>query len=409
VICEQSAELGRVAGPTAPTSSDDASGILLVTEVFPPAIGGSAVLFENIYSRLAGRVVVLTDGTGSAPSGRGEPNGPEIVRRPIAWNHWGILSVQGFQHYRRVASEISSLRPARHAIIHCARAVPEGLAALLAARRRGFRYLCWTLGEEVDYAMTSRELTFTMKRVLAGAAGIITISRRRARMLESLGVHSGKIHVVYPGVDATRFRPDVDGMAIRRKFSASGETLLLSVGRLQRRKGHDLAIAAVAALRASLPGLRYVIVGDGDERSRLEALVLHHGLRDHVTFAGEVAAEDLPGYFAACDIFLLPNRAEGAEVEGFGIVFLEAAAAERPVIGGRSGGVAEAVQDGETGFLVGGDDVHELAAAIRRLATSRETRRRMGVAGRCRVLHGFTWDRAAAAVAELHAQLTTSS
>ena len=142
-------------------SPNDGSRILLVTQVFPPAIGGSAVLFENIYSRIAGRVVVLTDGTGSRPAGRLAANGLEIVRQPIAWNDWGILSARGFRHYRRVASAISALRPGPPGIVHCARAVPEGLAALLASRRRAFRYLCWTLGEEVDYAMTSRELTFT--------------------------------------------------------------------------------------------------------------------------------------------------------------------------------------------------------------------------------------------------------
>jgi phosphatidylinositol alpha-1,6-mannosyltransferase len=153
------------------------------------------------------------------------------------------------------------------------------------------------------------------------------------------------------------------------------------------------------------PVLRYVIVGDGDERARLEALVGHHGLRDRVTFVGEVPGGDLPGYYAACDIFLLPNRIDDGDVEGFGIVFLEAAAAGKPTVGGRSGGVPEAVEDGTTGLLVSGTDVQELSAAIRRLATSATARDRMGRAGRARVLSGLTWERAADQVGELHRRL----
>jgi phosphatidylinositol alpha-1,6-mannosyltransferase len=125
-------------------------------------------------------------------------------------------------------------------------------------------------------------------------------------------------------------------------------------------------------------------------------------LNDCVTFVGEVSRDELPRYYAAADIFVHPNRVDGADVEGFGMVFLEAAAAGLPTIGGASGGVPEAVEDGQTGFLVRGTDATELAATIRTLAESPEMRRRLGAAGRMRVRRQFNWDDATARLSAVH-------
>jgi phosphatidylinositol alpha-1,6-mannosyltransferase len=127
-----------------------------------------------------------------------------------------------------------------------------------------------------------------------------------------------------------------------------------------------------------------------------------------VTFIGEVAAELLPQYYAACDVFVLPNRVEQGDVEGFGIVFLEAAASGKPTVGGRSGGVPEAMADGVTGLLVGGTDVEELAATIERLMDSEPLRRSLGEAGRLRAVKEFSWESAAQRVSARHERLTNS-
>ncbi len=247
-----------------------------------------------------------------------------------------------------------------------------------------------------------------MTRVYRNAATNIVNSRNTGRLLEALGVPAERIHVAYPGVDATRFRPDIEGSDIRRRFAAQGETVLLSVGRLQRRKGHDLAIRAISRLDRSAP-VQYLIAGDGDERQRLEALARERGVAERVHFLGEVRAADLPRYYAACDIFLLPNRIDtDGDIEGFGIVFLEAASTERPAIGGRSGGVPEAIADGETGVLVSGTDEEELTSAIQRLAASESLRRAMGTAGRQRVRREFTWERAAETVRAIHVAVASA-
>jgi phosphatidylinositol alpha-1,6-mannosyltransferase len=367
-------------------SMANAPGILLLSELFPPAIGGSAVLFGEIYSRLGDiPVTVLSEGVGI----------PE----------WGIRNPRALWHYLRLALRLKMA--ARSATtIHCGRALPEGVAAWLRRRSGGPRYACWAHGEDIATALTSRELTFLMRRVYAGAAVVFANSLNTRRMLRELGIAEDRLEIVYPGVDTQRFRPDIDASEIRQRIAPRGETVLLSVGRLQTRKGHDLMIQAVRRLtsRHHRP-LRYVIVGDGPERARLEALVDQCGVREYVNFSGEVPAQQLPQYYAACDVFVLPNRVEQADVEGFGIVFLEAAASGKPAVGGRSGGVPEAVADGVSGLLVSGTDVEELAATIGQLMDSESLRRSLGEAGRDRAVREFGWEAAAARVSSIHRRM----
>jgi phosphatidylinositol alpha-1,6-mannosyltransferase len=383
--------------------------VLLLTELFPPDVGGSPVLFEAVYSRLKNTpVTVLAFSRAGAPpvaARRGE-TGLTVVRRPLSTTHWGILDPKGVSNHLRVAWEARRLGSRGDVIVHCGRALPEGVAAWLSRHVGGPQYICWAHGEDIATANQSREFTWLMTQVYRRAAANIANSRSTAGMLEALGITPDRIHIVYPGVDVHRFRPQNDGSEIRARFAADGRVILLSVGRLQRRKGHDLAIEAVSRLPSGLP-VSYLIVGDGAERARLEELVAQHRLQDRVHFLGEVQPRDLPLYYAACDVFLLPNRIDNGDVEGFGIVFLEAAATGRPAIGGRSGGVPEAVLDRETGVLVSGTDAGELAATIQDLASSRAKREAMGVAGRDRVCRSFTWERAAAEVSTVHAQIAS--
>jgi phosphatidylinositol alpha-1,6-mannosyltransferase len=208
--------------------------------------------------------------------------------------------------------------------------------------------------------------------------------------------------VIYPGVDAQRFRPEVDGAAdLRRSLARDDEILMLTVGRLQARKGHDLVLKALGSLPAGSPVVRYAVVGDGPDGPRLKALAADLGLLSRVHFVGVVPPEALPAYYAAADIFIHPTRVEGEDFEGFGIVFLEAAAAGLPAIGGRSGGAPEAIEEGRTGELVSGTDTEELRASIVRIAASRSARTTLGKAARERVLAQFTWERAADELREI--------
>ena len=387
-----------------------ATGLLLLTELFPPAIGGSAVLLQGIYSRVErAEVTVLTDGVPESTAPAADYGGRvRIVRHALATSRRGVLDPRGLWHHLGVAAHVRQLLPRNDGLVHCARAIPEGIGAMLARGLGGPRYVCWTHGEDLAGALTSRELTSLTKWVYRWADAALANSRNTATLLRSFGVPEAKIHIVYPAVDSRRFHPQVEGSLVRRRFADDDDVLLLSVGRLQRRKGHDVAIQAVARLRERMPRLRYVIAGDGEERPRLERMVAELGLEGRVFFAGVVTDTDLPSYYAACDVFLLPNRVDHGDIEGFGIVFLEAAAAGRPVIGGDSGGVPEAVEGNVTGLLIDGASVDCVAAAIADLGQSARRRHMMGAAGRVRAVERFSWERAAAAVSDLHRRLTTN-
>jgi phosphatidylinositol alpha-1,6-mannosyltransferase len=387
--------------PPRPTTAANAGDILLVSALFPPAIGGSAELFANVYSRLSGtRTAVLTE----KPSCRGERVTPSfhVIRERRMPRQWGLLHPRGLMTHALVAADIR--RMARHVTaVHCGRVLPEGLSALLAFAAGGPPYVCWVHGEELSYVDSSREFRRLAAAVFQRARFVLANCRNTADLLVARGVRARDIHVVYPGVDTYRFRPRAAGAdALRQVLARAGETLLLTVGRLQRRKGHDLVLQALAALGPNRRGVRYVIVGDGEERPRIESMIRELDLADTVTLAGRVDAHELPRYYAAADAFIHANRRDGDDFEGFGMVFLEAAASGLPAIGGRSGGVPEAVVDGETGLLVSGTSVGELRDALTDIISNRERRRALGSAARARVLREFTWQRAADQISTLH-------
>jgi phosphatidylinositol alpha-1,6-mannosyltransferase len=171
--------------------------------------------------------------------------------------------------------------------------------------------------------------------------------------------------------------------------------VLLSVGRLVERKGYDDAIRAVASLKRDGKLVQYVIVGDGPDRQRLMDLSYELSVDDRVVFRGAVAREDIPAYYAACDALVAPSRSIGADVEGFGTVYLEANLFRKPVIGCRTGGVTDAVLHEKTGLLVEPNDVHGLTAAIARLMGDPAFAHALGAAGYERVINEFNWDREA--------------
>jgi phosphatidylinositol alpha-1,6-mannosyltransferase len=380
---------------------------VLVTELFPPAVGGTARLFAEIYGRL-GRtpVTVITHGVVSDPS---TSNRSAVVRIPGWGKEWGLLNPTGLRHHLRRMNAIRRHAAGHPCVVHCGRALPEAFDALLARRLTGVPYICWAHGEELAYAVHSREIRALMKAAYRQASLVFANSRSTAERVEDFGVRRDRVVVVHPGVDSTVFRPDAPGSeAIRARLAEAGDVVLLTVGRLQRRKGHDQVLQVVARLRRSGLPVRYVVVGDGEERERLHALTRQLGLDDRVTFVGQASSTDLPGYYAAADVFVHPNRVDDGDFEGFGIVFLEAAASGLPTVGGASGGAPEAVQSGVTGLLVSGTDLDELESSVTSLVVSPERRRAMGGLGRTRVASEFSWECAAERVAVEHERVAAA-
>lgn len=380
--------------------------VVLLTELFPPAIGGSGELLANVYSRFGDiPVTVLTGG----PSGVGQPPGLTVLR-DIRWTpHWGMLHPVGCWTHLARTRRLLRVVGDTPAVIHCARVIPEGLDGYLSMRLRGTAYICWAHGEELMYARHSRELRALMHLIYRHAAAIIANSAHTASQLVDFGVPAARVFVTRPGVDPRRFTPEAPGaQALRAQLAPANQLVLLTVGRLQRRKGHDLVLQTLAQLGPEAPPLRYVIVGGGPEDERLRRLARELRIEDRVVFAGEATADELPRYYAAADLFVHPNRVEQGDFEGFGLVLLEAAATGLPVIAGATGGTPEAVKDGTTGVLVSGVSTEELRDAILDLAGSPRRRMAMGEAGRAMVFREFTWERAAATAAATHQRVASS-
>lgn len=228
------------------------------------------------------------------------------------------------------------------------------------------------------------------RMTLRGADRIFFTTRRVGeRFLGSLTTEE-QLTVVRCGINPEAYRET--GSDSSRAETIEDSPSVLCLGRLVSRKGFDTVIQAMPRVRRAVPGARLVVCGDGPDRDRLEGLAESHGLNSAVMFPGYVPEQEKREYLHACDVFAMPSREEeGGNIEGFGIVYLEAAACGKPSIAAETGGVPEAVLHEETGLLVPPDDPDALADAIVKLLKDDELRQRLGRAARRRVEQELNW------------------
>ena len=205
--------------------------------------------------------------------------------------------------------------------------------------------------------------------------------------------HSKLVHLP-PGVDLTRFTPAPKSLELQKKWGIEGAPVIVSIGRLVARKGSDQLIKAMPDVLQQFPKSKLLLVGTGNYQKRLEKLVRNLKVQDSVIFAGRVEHELLPDYYRLGDVFAAPCRSRygGLEVEGLGIVYLEASACGVPVIAGKSGGAPDAVLDGKTGLLVNGRDHREVGAAVIKLLSDQPLRQQMGANGRVWMEQLWSWE-----------------
>lgn len=264
-------------------------------------------------------------------------------------------------------------------------------------------YVVYAHGNEI--LDVSRSAWEKPRLSLTNADRILAVSRFTARLLGEIGVPTGKIEIIHPGCDPERFCPREPNGNLRRKLlgSKAKSRVILSVGNLVSRKGHDVVIRALPQVLEKIPDTVYLIAGDGPYRKELEALATRLGIRERVILAGQISNDSLPDLYAMSDVFIMPSRAqiESCDVEGFGIVFLEAGACGKPVIGGRSGGVEDAVLDGTTGILVNPVNSDEVAHALTRVLGDAGLAAWLGEQGRERVVREFNWNQVCLRVEEV--------
>ena len=368
--------------------------VLVLTEVFPPKTGGSGRWMWELYRRMD-RIdvqVAAPDTPGADAFDR--THALPIERLPLAFSNWGIFDLRGGPQYAAALARLVPLIRARKPeVIHCGKYLPEGLLGLLAGRITGVPFECYAHGEELTLGLTTRELRWLGAKVLRKTRRIIANSQNtRGLLMQKWAVPAEKIIVMHPGVDASRFKPAELSRPARERLGWQGRRVVLTVGTLQKRKGQDMMIRALPEIRRHCPDVLYAVAGEGRERDYLEGLVDEHGVRDLVQFRGLPTDEELIECYQQCDIFALPNRQVDWDIEGFGIVLIEAQACGRPVIAGDSGGAPETLVPGETGELVRCETPGPLARAVIALLDDANRRTIMGANGRRWVETRLDWN-----------------
>ncbi|MBL7074880.1 glycosyltransferase family 4 protein [candidate division KSB1 bacterium] len=368
---------------------------LLITNDFPPIVSGISTYFYQLWRFLPRKsVFILAPKTGGDKE-FDRKDTLRVIRK--GWPLGESLLAKIFKTLLNAFWVLHYVKTLRVDKLHCGQIVASGPAGWLCKRLLKVPYTIYVYGSETVRFGHSIFLSGLMKKVLASAAQIVPNSDFTLQEYRDFGVSDEKMVKITPGVDTTFFHPEPPRTDLVKKFGMEGCRVLLTVSRLDERKGHDKVIEALPQVLEKWPHLKYIIVGRGREEGRLRGLVDGFGLKRHVIFAGFVPDPELPDCYNLCDIFVLPNRETEdywrlkGDYEGFGIVFLEAAACGKPVIGGKSGGVTEAVVEGETGLLVDPSSVEEISGAILRLLDNEELAQEMGARGRDRAVAEFDW------------------
>lgn len=361
--------------------------VLLVTNDFPPRRGGIQSYLQQLVDHLEaeGRHTL----TVYAPKWKGSDEfdrdaSYQVVRHPTTL----MLPEPSVSGRMRHLIEQTAAET-----VWFGAAAPLALMAPLARDAGARRVIASTHGHEVGWSMLPLARN-ALRRIGSATDAVTYVSQyTRRRFASAFGPRAALEHLP-PGVDTDRFTPDEVARAeLRARYRLGNRPVVVCLSRLVPRKGQDLLIRAMPAIRQRVPGAALVIVGGGPYRSTLHKLAHGFGVADDVVFTDAVPGDELPAHHAMADVFAMPCRTRGAglDVEGLGIVYLEASATGVPVVAGRSGGAPETVRDGETGVVVDGWDVGAIAAAVGDLLADPDRAVRMGAAGRRWVVDNWQW------------------
>lgn len=388
---EQSAEGKLPAGSASGVAGELPRRYLVITELFLPTKGGTAIWFDELYRRLGGKGthIVTADVPGAADHDREHPNSVHrlsLVRH--AWLRPESLAMYAKLFFKAVSLALTN----RFEAVHAGRVLPEGLVGLAVARLTGRPLVVYAHGEEITTWRQPSKFR-AMCHVYRHADLVIANSDFTGQELLKLGVRPERLGLVNPGVDIARFRKGLPFADLRQSvLLRPDQSLVLSVGRLSRRKGFDQVIRTLPLLAGRGIDAQYAIIGIGEDRDHLSALAEACGVRNRVHLLGHVPVDDLPRWYNGADVFAMPNREIDGDTEGFGMVFIEAAACGKPSVAGLAGGTGAAVIDGVTGLRVDGASVDAVGDALARILSDRELAGRLGEQGWRRATAEFSWE-----------------
>ncbi len=393
---------------------------IIITRGFPPAEGGIETYMYQIANKWShGKKVIICQKTKKDPVSEKERY--EIFRLPKLltpyWKsmykvlkilykksndsklafHYILLLIINRQFLKslfprlEILVEYLSDKRGKWAI-HSSTAIGPGSIGIFAKIIFSHKFIVYIHGSELIKYQKRWNYNIFQKFILNAADLVISNSNYTKELAINLGVNTKKIRIINLGADVNKFYPHNTRNEVYDKFDIPKKNkLILTISHLIPRKGNDMVISSLPIILKSVPNLTYLIVGKGHYKEHLIELIEKCNVKANVIFAGYVPDEELADYMNACDIFVMPNRKEGYDVEGFGIVFLEASACKKPVIVGNSGGAVDAVIDGETGFLVDPYSKEDISEKITKLLVDSKTRIAMGENGYRRIKDELNW------------------
>lgn len=360
---------------------------LLVTNDFPPRPGGIQSYLHAFASQLPADDLIVY-----APRWRGDSHVKFDARQPFeVVRHSTTLMLPTPQVAARAARLVADRRCES---VWFGAAAPLALLAPAMRKAGAERIVASTHGHEVGWSMLpgSRQ---ALRHIGDHTDAVTYVSRyTRGRFAAAFGSQAA-LEYLPAGVDTSVFRPDPGARAeLRGRYGLGERPTVLCLSRLVPRKGQDMLIRALPAIRDRIDGAVLVIVGGGPYEDRLRAEALRMGVENHVVFTGTVPSAELAAHHTIADVFAMPCRTRGAglDVEGLGIVYLDASATGVPVIAGQSGGAPETVRQNETGLVVDGTSIDEVANAVIAVLSDRDRAAAMGAAGRDWVKSSWRWD-----------------
>jgi len=365
--------------------------ILLLTNDFGPRAGGIETFIIGLLERMPkGEVIVYTSkqvGSESFDKKWLENFGVEVIRDSSKI----LLPTPGvIRSVRRV------IKQSKVEKIWFGAAAPLAISARFLRAGNVKKIVALSHGHEVWWSKVF-PFNFAMKEISRSVDVLTFLGDYTGSVIGKHFKDKAKIVKIAPGIDINHFKPERDPSkvnAVRAELKIGSEPLILSVGRLVHRKGQDKLITAMPKILAKWPDAKLLLIGQGPRKAKLDSLVAKYGIEDSVIFLGSIAYADLPKYLNAADLFVMPSRSRlmGLEVEGLGIVYLEASACALPVIAGSSGGAPDALIDGKTGYVVDGMDINQIANRVLSLIDNSKVAKEMGEAGRLWVENNWSWD-----------------
>jgi phosphatidylinositol alpha-1,6-mannosyltransferase len=353
---------------------------LLFTLEYPPFRGGVA----NYYGNLA-KFWPVGQGEGGADGSLAvlHNNDNQLINDKLPFFKW----LPAITELRRM------VRKEKIGHVLVGHVLPLGTATWLVSKITRIRYSVIIHGTDLNSALARPRRRWLAGRILAGAENIICNSSFAAGLCENFIGKDKKIKVVNPGLDPrVKSDPELESR-LRTKYDLGNKPILLTVGRLVTRKGVDKVLESMPVILQHVPNLVYIIVGNGPDLEALKLQINDYLLNKNAMIITDATDEERNAWYDLCDIFIVAGRQIGSDVEGFGIVYLEAGLHGKPVIAGDSGGVRDAVEDNLNGLLIDPTDTAAIARAVAGLAKDETLRRQLGEQGRERALARFSWQK----------------